>query len=124
MSGPAAARSTTHLVLIPSYTPGRRVFETIRGARAQWSPVWVVVDGSTDGTAEQLVEMGASDEGLNVLRLPKNRGKGAAVFLGIQLAQAAGFTHVLVMDSDGQHPVDRIADFMQRSIEEPDAMIL
>ena len=42
--------SPTHLVLIPSYNPGPQVLETVRQARAQWTPVWVVVDGSTDGS--------------------------------------------------------------------------
>ena len=46
--------SKTHIVLIPSYNTGAKVFETVRAARRQWTPVWVVVDGSTDGTAEEL----------------------------------------------------------------------
>ena len=46
--------SPTHLVLIPSYNPGPGVLATVRAARAQWNPVWVVVDGSSDGSAEQL----------------------------------------------------------------------
>src|SRR6202041_1065247 len=40
--------SATHVVLIPSYNPGPKVFETVTTARSQWAPVWVVVDGSTD----------------------------------------------------------------------------
>ena len=46
--------SSTHLVLIPSYNPGPKVYETVAAARRAWSPVWVVVDGSSDGTAEGL----------------------------------------------------------------------
>ncbi|HAN56824.1 MAG TPA: glycosyl transferase family 2, partial [Betaproteobacteria bacterium] len=42
--------STTHLVLIPSYNPGAQVYATVRAARQYWHPVWVVIDGSTDGT--------------------------------------------------------------------------
>lgn len=49
--------SSTHLVLIPSYNPGAKVDTTVRNARAQWNPVWVVVDGSTDGSAERLQAM-------------------------------------------------------------------
>ena len=40
--------SATHLVLIPSYNAGPKLFETVRDARRAWTPVWVVVDGSTD----------------------------------------------------------------------------
>ncbi|WP_353398329.1 glycosyltransferase family 2 protein [Hydrogenophaga sp. 5NK40-0174] len=117
-------RSQSHLVLIPSYNTGATVFETVKAARAQWAPVWVVVDGSTDGTARQLEAMAAGDPDLSVMVLPENRGKGAAVLAGIEAAQAEGFTHALTMDADGQHPAKLIADFMAASAAEPSAMIL
>ncbi|MDQ5916026.1 MAG: hypothetical protein QG584_1919, partial [Pseudomonadota bacterium] len=56
--------SSTHLVLIPSYNPGPKVLDTVRAARRQWNPVWVVVDGSTDGTERQLAELARQDSGL------------------------------------------------------------
>lgn len=125
-AGAAAApqRSSTHLVLIPSYNPGPKAFETVRGARRFWSPVWVVVDGSDDGTAEALQAMAKDDDGLRVIVLERNQGKGSAVLHGIRIAAAEGFTHVLTMDSDGQHPADRIPAFMARSAAEPRAMVL
>ncbi len=116
--------SSTHLVLIPSYNPGPKVLETVRAARAHWMPVWVVVDGSTDGTAEQLKALAASDDGLRVIALPENRGKGAAVLAGITEAAAAGFTHALTMDSDGQHPAELIPAFMAASRADPGAVVL
>lgn len=116
--------STTHLVLIPSYNPGLKVYQTVREARAHWNPVWVVVDGSTDGTAEGLRELAAADAGLRVLVLERNGGKGAAVLHGLQAAAAEGFTHALTMDSDGQHPARLIAAFMAASAAQPAAMVL
>jgi glycosyltransferase involved in cell wall biosynthesis len=119
-----SAPSTTHLVLIPSYDTGPRVYDTVRQARARWCPVWVVVDGSSDGTAEGLQQLAAGDPGLRVFVLPHNQGKGAAVLHGLQQAQAAGFTHALTMDSDGQHPAALIPAFMQASAARPEAMVL
>jgi glycosyltransferase involved in cell wall biosynthesis len=116
--------STTHLVVIPSYNTGAMVYATVRAARAAWTPVWVVVDGSADGTADGLRAMAASDAGLRVDVLPTNRGKGAAVLHALEAAAAAGFTHALTMDSDGQHPADLIEPFMRASQARPDAMIL
>jgi len=116
--------SRSHVLLIPSYNTGPTVYETVRAARAQWSPVWVVTDGSTDGTPERLREMAASDPGLVVLVLPRNMGKGAAVLHGLQAARAAGYTHALTMDSDGQHPAALIPAFMNASIARPEAMVL
>ncbi len=115
---------STHLVLIPSYNPGALVYDTALAARQQWTPVWIVVDGSTDGTAARLQKMAANDPGLRVLVLPENSGKGAAILHGLDLAVSEGFTHALTMDSDGQHPADLIPTFMAASIAASDAMVL
>lgn len=117
-------RSRTHLVLIPSYNPGSRVYETVRGALRQWSPVWVVVDGSSDATAAGLQSLAAEEAELRVIVLERNVGKGAAVLHGIRLAAAEGYTHVLTMDSDGQHPAPSIPGFMAASIAQPRAVVL
>jgi glycosyltransferase involved in cell wall biosynthesis len=116
--------SRTHLVLIPSYNPGGRVLSTVQEARQHWNPVWVVVDGSTDGSAEQLQALAATDPGLRICVLPENQGKGAAVLAGITLAAQQGFTHALCMDSDGQHPAALIPQFMAASQAAPESMVL
>ena len=116
--------SGTHLVLIPSYNTGPQVYTTVAAARAQWMPVWVVVDGSDDGTAQGLLNLAAQDPGLRVWVLPRNAGKGAAVLHGLQQAQAAGYSHALTMDADGQHPADLIPAFMAASQAQPEAMVL
>jgi glycosyltransferase involved in cell wall biosynthesis len=116
--------SPTHAVIIPTYNAGAKVLETVRDARAQWAPVWVVVDGSTDGSTDGLRQMAAADPQLHLIVLPENCGKGAAVLVGLQAAHAAGFTHALTMDSDGQHPAALIGQFMRTSQQHPDAMVL
>jgi len=116
--------SNTHLVLIPSYNPGAKVYDTVRSARRYWNPVWVVVDGSIDGSEEGLLAMAAIDAGLRVIVLPRNQGKGAAVLHGLDEAKDAGYSYVLTMDSDGQHPAEFIPAFMAASMQQPDAMIL
>ena len=116
--------SRTHLVLIPSYNSGPVVLETVRAARAHWNPVWVVVDGSDDGTGPLLQDMARRDPGLRVILRPRNGGKGAAILDGLEQAMSAGFTHALAMDADGQHPAGSIPDFMAASRRQPEAMIL
>jgi glycosyltransferase involved in cell wall biosynthesis len=113
--------SQTHLVLIPAFNPGRLLAETVRGALQHWETVWVAVDGSTDGSHDSLSE---SDlPGLRLIVRQENAGKGSAVLAGAREALAAGFTHALVMDADGQHPAERIGDFMEASMEAPDAVV-
>ncbi|HXM81873.1 MAG TPA: glycosyltransferase family 2 protein [Burkholderiales bacterium] len=114
----------THLVLIPTYNTGRKVQQTVDEARRVWQPVWVVVDGSTDGTTESLQSLAQRDDQIRVLVLEQNVGKGAAVLHGLRAAAAAGYTHALIMDADGQHPTAKIPEFMAASRANPDAQIL
>ena len=84
--------STTHLVLIPSYNTGDRVLQTVREALDVWAPVWVVVDGSTDGSGGRLEKLAEEEANLRVMSLPNNVGKGAAVLHGIREAAMRAFT--------------------------------
>ncbi len=115
---------TTHLVLIPSFNTGAKLFDTVSEARTHWDAVLVVVDGSTDGSGEALAQMAERDPGLRVLHLPRNRGKGAAILAGLRDAEVRGVTHVLTMDADGQHPAEAIRDFMALSQAHPKSLIL
>ena len=69
--------------------------------------IFAVDDGSTDATAEV-----ARAAGVRVLQHERNRGKGAALLTGFEAASAAGFTHVITLDADGQHPPDCIPSFL------------
>lgn len=122
LGGGTAAAS--HVVIIPSYNSGAKLFNTVAEIRRQELVVWVVIDGSTDGTGEQLARIAAGDPGLEVFHLPTNRGKGAAVLHGLGVAQARGFTHVLTMDADGQHSADHIGPLIALSRAHPEAMVL
>ena len=58
----------------------------------------VVDDGSADDTTERARAAGAA-----AVRLPLNRGQGAALRTGYRLALATGAEIVVTMDADGQH---------------------
>jgi glycosyltransferase involved in cell wall biosynthesis len=116
--------SLTHLVLIPCYNPGAKILDTVRRARAQWSPVWVVVDGSTDGSTAELQALALQDSDLKIIVQATNGGKGSAVLHGTTLALRQGYTHALTMDADGQHPADLIPTFMAASLAQPAALVL
>jgi glycosyltransferase involved in cell wall biosynthesis len=96
----------------------------VTAALHQWHHVWVVIDGSTDRGEEILAALSDRENGLRVLSRERNGGKGAAVLDGLRAAALAGFTHVLVMDADGQHPADAIGAFIALSNQHPKAMIL
>lgn len=116
--------SATHVVILPTYNTGPRLHEVVTEVLRHWQPVLVVVDGSTDGSEQSLLELATAGPALTVIVLPRNAGKGAAVLAGAQAAQARRFTHALVMDADGQHPAASIAEFMAASRLWPDALVL
>jgi glycosyltransferase involved in cell wall biosynthesis len=119
------SQSNTHLILVPSYNTGPILAKTVQEILEQWHSVWVVIDGSDDGSDRLLAPLQAQyPNALRVSRLTKNSGKGSAILEGIIEAQQQGFTHVLTMDADNQHAAESIQDFMQTSAQAPEAMIL
>jgi glycosyltransferase involved in cell wall biosynthesis len=89
-------------VLIPVYNHAAGIVSVIERVLALNLPVWVVDDGSTDGTAEGLVRFGE----VTVLRHEENRGKGEAILTGFS-AMAGNVDWAVTLDADGQHdPAD------------------
>ncbi|MFP5363020.1 MAG: glycosyltransferase family 2 protein [Thermoleophilia bacterium] len=78
--------------------------------------VLVVDDAMPPGRALGLDEL-ACDLGVEVLRLARRSGKGHAIAAGVcRLREgAAPPAGVLVLDGDGQHPPERIPDFLAAS---------
>ncbi|GLZ11473.1 hypothetical protein Acsp04_17080 [Actinomadura sp. NBRC 104425] len=58
----------------------------------------VVVDGSTDDTAQV-----ARKHGAMVCDVPVNRGQGAALRLGYRIAREGGAEYIVTTDADGQY---------------------
>jgi len=102
--------------LIPLFNHGETVAGVAAALREHLDRVLVVDDGSTDGGADRLP---ADDPGLVVVRLPVNRGKGAAVKEGLLLARSQGYTHVLQVDADAQHDPADIPRFLEAGRREP-----
>jgi glycosyltransferase involved in cell wall biosynthesis len=121
--------SRQRLVLVPSYNTGAQLLQTVLQALAVWRPVWVIIDGSSDGSARLLDSLldpasPTFEPGLRLIELPLNRGKGAALLVGMTTALHEGYSHFLAMDADGQHPADMVPTFMAASEAEPWAMVL
>lgn len=109
---------------MPSYNPGPKLLEVVTEVLRCFRPLWVIVDGSTDGSAAPLHEIARQREGFEIFELPKNHGKGAAILHGLREAHGRGFTGALTMDCDGQHSAAHIHALMQQSLHHPGAMIL
>ena len=92
-------------VVIPAYQAAATIAEVVsRTSRAvPGAPVYVVDDGSTDGTWDA-----GRGTGARVLLHPLNRGKGAALTTGITAALDGGAGVIVTLDADGQHPPEEI----------------
>ena len=95
--------------LIPAYRASSTVGSVVTGASRYVSLVLVVDDGSSDGTAEA-----ARTAGAQVLRLPRNRGKGAALRAGFAELLGARVSAVVTLDADGQHDPSEIPRLVER----------
>ena len=109
--------------IIPSYNHGEMVGQLVRRLREVSLPVFIIDDGSDEPTRVKLSALHAPESGVIVYRLEINRGKGAAVMQGFDLARAAGFTHALQIDADGQHDLSNLAEFIALGEAHPDALI-
>lgn len=109
-------------ILIPSYNSGPLLRQTLASVLTHWPHIFLIIDGSTDGSDQNLNEH--LHPGLHVHRLPTNRGKGSAILAGITLAQQHGFTHALTIDADGQHPASHIPHYLKAAENHPHALIL
>ncbi|HET6398071.1 MAG TPA: polyprenol monophosphomannose synthase [Candidatus Thermoplasmatota archaeon] len=99
-------------VVLPTYREAANIGALLRELRAALGPdveLLVVDDDSPDGTA---VAAAQADVGARVIVRKGERGLGSAVLRGIREA-AAPF--VLVMDADGQHPVEAVARMVERA---------
>jgi glycosyltransferase involved in cell wall biosynthesis len=84
--------------VIPVYNHAGTVAQVVKDAQALGFPVFVVDDGSTDNTYDQIKEIA----GIQILRHPQNQGKGAAILTGFAAASAVA-DFAITIDADGQH---------------------
>jgi glycosyltransferase involved in cell wall biosynthesis len=90
-------------IVIPAYNEERFIGSVVLKARRYAKSVIVVDDGSTDSTAEIAAQAGAQ-----VVRHPKNLGKGAALNSGFKIVREAAPQVVVMLDGDGQHHPEEV----------------
>jgi glycosyltransferase involved in cell wall biosynthesis len=98
-------------VVLPAFNEARNlaavlaeITSTLRTLTDRWEVI-VVDDGSRDATPEVILPW-LLEPGVRYVRLSRNFGKEAALTAGIERARGDA---VVLMDADGQHPVELIA---------------
>ncbi len=110
--------------VIPTYQNAKTLLKVVADVHRVVDTVFVVDDGSNDGTAALLDKATGNERPEKVLTHPKNCGKGAALKTGLTYARQQGFRYAVTVDADGQHLADDIPALLKAVEEEPDALAI
>jgi glycosyltransferase involved in cell wall biosynthesis len=113
----------SYCLLVPHYNHERQFLAFLPQLIATGLPLVVVDDGSNDHSRTQVAAAVAQHANAHFFALQRNRGKGGALKAGFYVARSLGFTHAIQIDADGQHDIQDIAGFVQRSQAQPEAII-
>ena len=111
-------------IVIPYYRHEGAIAGTIERLKPSGLNCWIVDDGSGESSREVLQEIARSEaRWVRLCSHALNRGKGEAVMTGFAQARAAGFTHVVQIDADGQHDASDVPRLLSVSRSQPDALV-
>jgi glycosyltransferase involved in cell wall biosynthesis len=96
-------------IVIPAYNEAKNIGQVLRDLKSIKLPVIVVDDGSRDKTSEVVKKYEVT-----LLKHRINLGKGAALKTGFAAAFLKGADAVIMMDSDGQHKVSDLPQFVSK----------
>ena len=116
------AASFRPVAVIPVYNHGDAIGGVVARVRESGLRCLLVDDGSSAPCAAVLDELARAPD-IALVRLPVNQGKGGAMMAGLRAAAAAGYTHALQIDADGQHDAGDIPAFLARAARSPAAVI-
>lgn len=109
--------------IIPVYNHGGTLENVVKNLLPYNFPIIVIDDGNDEKNRNQINDVAKKYPLVELVVCKKNGGKGKAMKAGVFRAEKLGLTHILQIDSDGQHDVSRIDDYFRYSRENPDAVI-
>ncbi len=109
--------------VVPTHDHYRVIADIVAELRASGLRVFVIDDGSDEPARTVVALLHDTDHGVDVVRFEENRGKGAAVCHGFELAHAEGFTHAVQVDADGQHDLAALPRMLDLAKRHPRALV-
>ncbi|MBV1915855.1 MAG: glycosyltransferase family 2 protein [Pseudomonadales bacterium] len=111
-------------VLIPVYNHENAIELTLKETLQHNCPVLLVDDGSDPVCRDLLIVLTEKHSDMvQLLRLERNSGKGAAVRAGFRKLHSDGFSHAVQIDSDGQHDLADLPAFLETAQKNPGALV-
>lgn len=108
--------------VIPVYNHEHALPVVVEHLRQAHLPCLLVDDGSSAACAA-VIDGLATQDGVQLLRLAQNQGKGGAVMAGLREAARQGYSHALQVDADGQHDLGNLEDFLEIAREQPQVLV-
>lgn len=112
-----------YCAVIPIYNNSKTISEVARSVTHFVDRVYVVDDGSDDETKSVLTELSRQEDGIKILTLSVNSGKGKALTTGFAAAYADGYDYAVALDADGQHFADDIPVLLAKVSEEKPTLV-
>ena len=109
--------------VIPVYNHGSALESVVKYLVQYDFPIIVVDDGNDEKNKAFINAVAEHYPLVTLLVRAKNGGKGEAMKDGVRKAQEMGLTHILQIDSDGQHDAARIPHFLEQAEKHPEAII-
>ncbi len=110
---------TKTLVVVPVYDHAASLRQVAEGVLALHPALLVVDDGSSAPVAGLLTGLP-----VELLRHPRNLGKGAALLSAADWGLQRGYTHMICLDADGQHDPAELPRFFAAIAAYPQALIV
>ena len=121
---PDASRAMRLCLIIPHYEHAGAIGALLDRLAPYDLPCFVVDDGSGEAARSVLRELEKRLPWVTIVWRDANGGQGAAKRTGYRHALAAGFTHSLELDADGQHDTGDVPRFLAAMSANPSAAVL
>jgi predicted LPLAT superfamily acyltransferase len=109
--------------VVPTYNHWKALPGVVNRLKDAGLVVFIIDDGSPEPAASAIAALDDRPNGVVVQRLRVNQGKGAAVIAGFRLAAAAGYTHAVQVDADGQHDLAALPSLLDLAVRHPQSLI-
>ena len=109
--------------VIPVYRHGSTLEAVVKSLLSFNFPIIVVDDGNDEENRALIKGVAEKYPLVTLITREKNGGKGRAMIDGIYKAKEMGLTHILQLDSDGQHDAGKAGHFVKLSEQNPEAII-
>lgn len=112
----------TYCIVIPHFKHVPQVSRFLPTLAQARLPLLIIDDGSGAEAVAQLNKLVIDHSWVELITREKNGGKGAATVTGLKNAQQRGYSHVILVDADGQHDPLDVIRLQKASQDKPKAL--